>query len=97
MHLDYSCEYKTTVNHWQLRHLLKPALDLVPQAERELSVLFVKDYTIYLVTLKKESLPPKAIASIDFQPFCFSYSHNFLAAAGDAGLLVVFRILPSNM
>lgn len=97
MHLDFSCDYKTSVHHWQLRHLLKPALNLVPNQDTELSVLFIKDRTVYLTTLKKDTPPPKALLSVDFLPYCFSYSHNFLATAGDSGLLSVFRISPSNM
>eukprot|EP00012_Vannella_robusta_P009396 CAMPEP_0206197524 /NCGR_PEP_ID=MMETSP0166-20121206/9103_1 /ASSEMBLY_ACC=CAM_ASM_000260 /TAXON_ID=95228 /ORGANISM="Vannella robusta, Strain DIVA3 518/3/11/1/6" /LENGTH=224 /DNA_ID=CAMNT_0053615223 /DNA_START=39 /DNA_END=710 /DNA_ORIENTATION=- len=97
MNMDIKKDFSTSIHHWQLRHLLKPALDLVPQQERELSVLYVQDRTIYLATIKDDPPPPKAIVSVDFSPYCFTYRNGFLAAAGNSGSLSVFRVPPSNI
>ena len=92
--VDYtrSWEGPSSIHHWQLRNLLKPAGSLVAEEDRENSVVFIHERKICVITMSNFMSTPKEIAVLNFLPYCFDCAEGFLVVAGESGKISVFEI-----
>ena len=98
MNFDTTRTITASIQHWQLRHLLKPSQGLCEAKDQEHSVIYVHEKKLFTVTIKHGStLLPREVASLDFAPFCLAFAHGFIAVGGDGGLVSILQVIPHTL